>query len=152
MERTKIQLLYDACSSVFSQDELPSFYQIHCLKNLLGMVSLYFNWSMSLVMCIIVCFNICRHIWSGWCRHRWVQIDWTVSGIEFGTVGHWSNLYSYPWVWQILCKIYINVIYINNDWLVVIKWIVLFLDTDWCVLFSSWCDISTPWSSRNDSA
>ena len=35
-QRSKVQGLYDACNVVFSQKELPTFQQIHWLKNLLG--------------------------------------------------------------------------------------------------------------------
>ncbi|XP_050265236.1 plant cysteine oxidase 1-like [Quercus robur] len=34
-ERSKIQLIYDACNAVFSQKELPTYKQIQWLKNLL---------------------------------------------------------------------------------------------------------------------
>ncbi|TXG52752.1 hypothetical protein EZV62_021921 [Acer yangbiense] len=34
-ERTKIQVLYDACNAIFSQKELPCFQQIQWLKNIL---------------------------------------------------------------------------------------------------------------------
>ncbi|KAM5575604.1 plant cysteine oxidase 4-like [Rosa sericea] len=36
MEKTKIQMLYEACRVIFSQKELPTFKEIHWLKNLLG--------------------------------------------------------------------------------------------------------------------
>lgn len=36
IERSKIQLIYDACNAVFSQKELPSYQQIQWLRNLLG--------------------------------------------------------------------------------------------------------------------
>ncbi|KAJ1431902.1 RmlC-like cupin domain superfamily [Sesbania bispinosa] len=35
MERSKIQVLYDSCHALFSQAGLPTFQQIHYLKNLL---------------------------------------------------------------------------------------------------------------------
>ncbi|XP_057439950.1 plant cysteine oxidase 4-like isoform X2 [Lotus japonicus] len=35
MGRSKIQVLYDACHALFSQGKLPTFQQIHYLKNLL---------------------------------------------------------------------------------------------------------------------
>ncbi|XP_059461611.1 plant cysteine oxidase 1-like [Corylus avellana] len=35
MERSKIQVIYDACNAVFSQKELPTFQQIQWLRNLL---------------------------------------------------------------------------------------------------------------------
>ncbi|XVE60517.1 hypothetical protein DITRI_Ditri05aG0135300 [Diplodiscus trichospermus] len=36
MEKSKIQMLYDACNYVFSQKELPTFQQIQSLKNILN--------------------------------------------------------------------------------------------------------------------
>ncbi|KAK9930441.1 hypothetical protein M0R45_027478 [Rubus argutus] len=36
MEKTKIQMLYEACNLVFSQKQLPTFKEIHWLKHLLG--------------------------------------------------------------------------------------------------------------------
>ncbi|MBA0691836.1 hypothetical protein Goari_009442 [Gossypium aridum] len=36
MEKSKIQMLYDACNYVFSQEELPNFQQIQWLKNILN--------------------------------------------------------------------------------------------------------------------
>lgn len=39
MERSKIQVIYDACNAVFSQKELPTFQQIQWLRNLLGIYS-----------------------------------------------------------------------------------------------------------------
>ncbi|KAK7301180.1 hypothetical protein RJT34_12041 [Clitoria ternatea] len=38
MERNKIQVLYDACQALFSQKGLPTFQQIHYLKNLLDKI------------------------------------------------------------------------------------------------------------------
>ncbi|XP_027333912.1 plant cysteine oxidase 4-like [Abrus precatorius] len=38
MERSKIQELYDACHALFSQEGLPTFQQIHYLKNLLDKI------------------------------------------------------------------------------------------------------------------
>jgi hypothetical protein len=38
MERSKIQVIYDACNAVFSQKELPTFQQIQLLRNLLGII------------------------------------------------------------------------------------------------------------------
>ncbi|KAL6317221.1 hypothetical protein AAG906_029974 [Vitis piasezkii] len=38
IERSKIQVLYDACDAVFSQKELPTFQQIQWLKNLLDLM------------------------------------------------------------------------------------------------------------------
>lgn len=37
-ERSKIQLIYDACNAVFSQKELPTYKQIQWLRNLLGIL------------------------------------------------------------------------------------------------------------------
>lgn len=36
MDRSKIQVLYDACGAIFSQEEPTSYKQIQYLKNLLG--------------------------------------------------------------------------------------------------------------------
>uniref|UniRef100_A0A2N9F4V4 cysteine dioxygenase n=1 Tax=Fagus sylvatica TaxID=28930 RepID=A0A2N9F4V4_FAGSY len=38
-ERSKIQVIYDACNAVFSQKELPTFQQIHWLRNLLDITT-----------------------------------------------------------------------------------------------------------------
>ncbi|XP_061364226.1 plant cysteine oxidase 4-like [Gastrolobium bilobum] len=38
VERNKIQVLYDACHALFSQEGLPTFQQIHYLKNLLDKI------------------------------------------------------------------------------------------------------------------
>ncbi|KAK7275789.1 hypothetical protein RIF29_16911 [Crotalaria pallida] len=38
MESSKIQVLYDACHDLFSQEGLPTFQQIHYLKNLLDKI------------------------------------------------------------------------------------------------------------------
>ncbi|GMI90973.1 HYPOXIA RESPONSE UNKNOWN PROTEIN 29, plant cysteine oxidase 1 [Hibiscus trionum] len=37
MEKSKVQMLYDACNYVFSQKQLPTFQQIHWLKNILNL-------------------------------------------------------------------------------------------------------------------
>ncbi|XP_044478494.1 plant cysteine oxidase 1-like [Mangifera indica] len=37
MERSKVQVLYDACNAVFSQKKLPSFQQIQWLKSILDL-------------------------------------------------------------------------------------------------------------------
>lgn len=39
MEKTKIQMLYEACRVIFSQKELPTFKEILWLRNLIGMIS-----------------------------------------------------------------------------------------------------------------
>lgn len=56
MEKTKIQMLYEACNLVFSQEQLPTFKEIHWLKHLLGMYDLI---SWSLFNCLnILCYVI----------------------------------------------------------------------------------------------
>lgn len=79
MEKTKVQMLYEACRVIFSQKELPTFKEILWLKNLIGMISS----SLAYIYVCYVCFRICGQL-------NIEQNAGTFAAIDFGIDEHGS--------------------------------------------------------------